>query len=120
MEKVKIKCCCLYFQSNLHLSREIQGLKAQLAEMKNMIKLNFDLSLDIQRAVRQEVAAGIAMAAGMFNNDYNSDMSCSFIQPVHHHYCIKGWSVGHRKETHIEKQLLLGIVSFPIKILCDH
>ncbi|XP_041371239.1 uncharacterized protein LOC121384760 isoform X1 [Gigantopelta aegis] len=53
-----------YTHSNLYLSREIKSLKAQMVEMKNMIKLNFDLSLDIQRAVRQEVAAGIAMAAG--------------------------------------------------------
>lgn len=52
-------------QTNLYLSREIASLKAQLQEMKNMMKVSFDLQLDIQRAIRQEVAAGIAAATGM-------------------------------------------------------
>lgn len=53
-------------QTNLHLSREIASLKAQLQEMKNMMKVSFDLQMDIQRAIRQEVAAGIAAATGMW------------------------------------------------------
>lgn len=49
-----------YTQSNLHMSREIHSLKSQLEEMKNMMKLSFDLQLDIQRAIRQEVSAALA------------------------------------------------------------
>ncbi|KAK7109437.1 uncharacterized protein [Littorina saxatilis] len=51
-----------YTQTNLHLSREMQGLKSQMEEMKNMLRLSFDLQMDIQRAIRQEVAAAIASA----------------------------------------------------------
>lgn len=32
-----------------------------------MMKVSFDLQLDIQRAIRQEVAAGIAAATGTFH-----------------------------------------------------
>ncbi|XP_071171404.1 uncharacterized protein [Mytilus edulis] len=49
-----------YTQSHLHMSREIHSLKSQLEEMKNMMKLSFDLQLDIQRAIRQEVSAALA------------------------------------------------------------
>ena len=52
------------FQTNLHLSREMQSLKAQMEEMKNMMRLSFDLQVDIQRAIRQEVAAALSAAAG--------------------------------------------------------
>ena len=52
------------FQTNLHLSREMQSLKSQLEEMKNMMRLSFDLQMDIQRAIRQEVAAALATATG--------------------------------------------------------
>lgn len=49
-----------YTQTNLHMSREIQSLKSQMEEMKNMMRLSFDLQMDIQRAIRQEVAAALA------------------------------------------------------------
>ncbi|OWF40190.1 uncharacterized protein LOC110464106 [Mizuhopecten yessoensis] len=48
-----------YTQSSRYMSREIQSLKAQLMEMKNMMKLSFDLQMDIQRSIRQEVAAAM-------------------------------------------------------------
>ncbi|KAL8601280.1 hypothetical protein ACOMHN_003224 [Nucella lapillus] len=51
-----------YTQTNLHLNREMQSLKSQMEEMKNMLRLSFDLQLDIQRAIRQEVAAAIGSA----------------------------------------------------------
>ncbi|KAH3786727.1 hypothetical protein DPMN_164836 [Dreissena polymorpha] len=54
----------ILLQTNLHLSREISDLKAQLLEMKKMMKISFDLQMDIQRSIRQEVAAGIAAASG--------------------------------------------------------
>ena len=42
----------------------MQSLKSQLEEMKNMMRLSFDLQMDIQRAIRQEVAAALATATG--------------------------------------------------------
>lgn len=60
----KVVICNIVFQTNLHMSREIASLKAQLQEMRNMMKVSFDLQMDIQRAIRQEVAAGIAAANG--------------------------------------------------------
>ncbi|XP_055874333.1 uncharacterized protein LOC106076478 [Biomphalaria glabrata] len=48
-----------YVQTNAYLGRELQSLKAQMNEMKNMLKLTFDLQLDIQRAIRQEVAGAM-------------------------------------------------------------
>lgn len=53
-----------YTQTNLHLNHELQRLKAQVAEIKNMLRLSFDLQLDIQRSIRQEVAAAIATTSG--------------------------------------------------------
>lgn len=41
------------------LSRELSSLKSQMKEMMTMMKLNFDMTLDIQRSVRQEVSAAI-------------------------------------------------------------
>ena len=49
-----------------HATRsEIRSLKAQIEELKSMMRLNFDLQLDIQRAIRQEVAAAMAQALGI-------------------------------------------------------
>lgn len=54
-----------YFrQTNMHMSREIQSLKSQMEEMKNMLRLSFDLQMDIQRAIRQEVAAALSAFTG--------------------------------------------------------
>ncbi len=41
-----------YTQTNLFASREIAALKAQMQEMRNMLKVSFDLQLDIQRSIR--------------------------------------------------------------------
>lgn len=40
------------------------SLKAQVEEMKSMLKVSFDLQLDIQRAIRQEVAAAMSEKSG--------------------------------------------------------
>ncbi|XP_059176258.1 uncharacterized protein LOC131955950 [Physella acuta] len=48
-----------YAQTNTYLGKEIQSLKTQINEMKNMLKLTFDLQMDIQRSIRQEVAAAM-------------------------------------------------------------
>lgn len=42
------------------------SLKAQVEEMKNMLKVSFDLQLDIQRAIRQEVAAAMSEKSGKY------------------------------------------------------
>ena len=46
------------------MSLEIRALKAQIHEMKEMLKMGFDMQLDIQRAIRQEVAAAMAANLG--------------------------------------------------------
>ncbi|ESO97035.1 hypothetical protein LOTGIDRAFT_231775 [Lottia gigantea] len=53
-----------YDHSNLKLSRELSKLRSEMEEMKNMLKLSFELQTDIQRAIRQEVAAAINNAQG--------------------------------------------------------
>ncbi|KAK6174505.1 hypothetical protein SNE40_017769 [Patella caerulea] len=54
-----------YTHSNLHLSREIASLKSKLEQMQNMMKLSFDLQMDIQRSIRQEVAAALNNGASV-------------------------------------------------------
>ena len=39
------------------LSREIRLMKTEMQELKRMVRLSFELQLDVQRAIRQEVAA---------------------------------------------------------------
>ncbi|GFO38062.1 mediator of RNA polymerase ii transcription subunit 24 [Plakobranchus ocellatus] len=53
-----------YVQTNTYLGREIQSLRKQMTEMKSMLKLTFDLQMDIQRSIRQEVAAALNNFAG--------------------------------------------------------
>lgn len=40
----------------------MMSMRGQLSELKQMVKLSFELQLDIQRAIRQEVAAALAGA----------------------------------------------------------
>lgn len=40
------------------------SLREQVAELQNMVKVSFDLQLDLQRAIRQEVAAALSNANG--------------------------------------------------------
>jgi hypothetical protein len=53
---------CL-FQSNASLVHEMQLMKAQLQELQTMMRVSFDVQLDLQRTIRQEVAAAIAAVA---------------------------------------------------------
>ena len=41
------------------LHREVRVMKSQLDELKQMMKTSFELQLDIQRSIRQEVAAAL-------------------------------------------------------------
>ena len=54
-------------QQQVLMSHELRSLKAQMQEMKEMLKMSFDMQLDIQRAIHQEVAAAIAANFGMYN-----------------------------------------------------
>ena len=38
----------------------MKQMKAQVLELKQMMRVSFDLQLDIQRSIRQEVAAALA------------------------------------------------------------
>lgn len=42
------------------LQQDLQDMRAQVVELKQMMKVSFDLQLDIQRSIRQEVAAALA------------------------------------------------------------
>ena len=42
------------------LREEMVMMKAQLSELKQMMRVSFDLQLDIQRSIRQEVAAALS------------------------------------------------------------
>ena len=42
------------------LQQELQDMRTQVVELKQMMKVSFDLQLDIQRSIRQEVAAALA------------------------------------------------------------
>ena len=49
------------------LHEEMISMRGQLSELKQMVKLSFDLQLDIQRAIRQEVAATLASGLSQQN-----------------------------------------------------
>lgn len=49
--------------------REIHDLKMQLQEMKDMLKLSFELQLDMQRSFKQEISA---LVAGTFQQGANT------------------------------------------------
>ena len=55
----------LSLQSNAAMTAEMKALKAQVKELKNMMKMSFDLQMDIQRSIRQEVAAAMCNATGV-------------------------------------------------------
>ncbi|RUS89586.1 hypothetical protein EGW08_002604 [Elysia chlorotica] len=73
-----------YVQTNTYLGREIQSLRAQMTEMKSLLKLNFDLQMDIQRSIRQEVAAALNNMAGASN----STMTPTGSRPVNDTHCL--------------------------------
>lgn len=54
------------------------SLKAQVEEIKSMLKVSFDLQLDIQRAIRQEVAAAMSEKSGESEAHYNFVIILSF------------------------------------------
>ena len=47
------------------LRSDIEQMKNQLRDMKQMMRISFDLQMDIQRAIRQEVAAAMVAACNM-------------------------------------------------------
>ena len=47
------------------LRNDIEDIKSQLRDMKQMMRISFDLQMDIQRAIRQEVAAAMVAACNM-------------------------------------------------------
>jgi len=55
-----------------HISRsvalEMAALRAQVTELKNMMTLSFDMQLDIQRSIRQEVAAALSCSNSANSN----------------------------------------------------
>ena len=42
------------------MRQELREMKSQVLELKQLMRTSFDLQLEIQRAIRQEVAAALA------------------------------------------------------------
>jgi len=58
-----------YSQSNAAVSQEMKAMKAQIASLTNMLKASLELQMDIQRSIRQEVAAAINQSAAHQGNN---------------------------------------------------
>lgn len=62
-------------------TREIKSLKSEISELKSMMKLSFELQLDMQRSLRQEISALIAgtfkdvTSSSVINSDKNASVS---------------------------------------------
>lgn len=54
-------------------SREIDQLKSELGELKSLMKLSFELQMDMQRAFKQEISA-------LVNNTFNKTESARLVQ----------------------------------------
>lgn len=57
----------LYFRSfdpdvpsSASMSQELRDMKSEILELKQLMRTSFDLQLEIQRAIRQEVAAALS------------------------------------------------------------
>lgn len=80
------------------MHREMQEMKSQLAELKQMMRVSFDLQMDIQRSIRQEVAAALSMfldsppqvvlqgSPGLGNTTAASLHTCPIPTLSKHHY----------------------------------
>lgn len=42
---------------NMHVTSEVRSLKEQMAEMRQMLQMTYEMQMDTQRAIRQEVSA---------------------------------------------------------------
>lgn len=68
----------------IHNSREIKELKSEINELKNLLKLSFELQLDAQRAFRQEISA---LVSGTFANSASASL-INTTQPADEGNCI--------------------------------
>ena len=55
-------------------TREIRSLQSEIKELKNMMKLSFELQLDMQRSLKQEISALIA--GTLVNDKKNNQRIC--------------------------------------------
>lgn len=46
-------------QTNAAVNREINAMKSQIAQLTSMLRMSLDLQTDIQRSIKQEVAAAM-------------------------------------------------------------
>ena len=68
----------------VHNAREIKELKSELNEMKSLLKLSFELQLDMQRSFKQEISA---LVSGTFHNTASASLINSS-QPTSEGKCI--------------------------------
>eukprot|EP00794_Sanderia_malayensis_P005423 gene5423-6101_t len=67
-------------RAQLNMSSEISDLKTQLEEMKRMMQMSFEVQMDIQRSIRQEVSA----VFGSFMQQMASQGRNNFMFFLHH------------------------------------
>lgn len=65
-------------------TREIRELKSEINELKSMLKLSFEVQLDMQRSLKQEISA---LIAGTFNNATSSQLISS-TRPANEGKCV--------------------------------
>jgi hypothetical protein len=71
-------------RSVLHNTREIRELKNEITELKSMLKLSFEVQLDMQRSLKQEISA---LIAGTFHNQAASQLVNS-TRPANEGKCV--------------------------------
>jgi hypothetical protein len=59
-------------QSTAGNTREIRALKTEISELKSMMKLSFELQLDMQRSLKQEISA---LISGTFKQDSSNTVN---------------------------------------------
>lgn len=80
-------------QATASNSREIRALKSEIIELKNMMKLSFQLQLDMQRSLKQEISALISNSvnqklASNTNNQIRFESRINSTQPSNEGSCI--------------------------------
>ena len=55
------------FQSAPALRAEMRSMRSQLHELQRLMRLSIDMQMDVQRSIRQEVAASLAQAGTSLN-----------------------------------------------------
>ena len=81
-------------QATASNSREIRALKSEIVELKNMMKISFQLQLDMQRSLKQEISALISnsvkenLASNNNSNQMRFESRINSTRPANEGSCI--------------------------------